>query len=45
MAADNPYNLNAGMKCVKYMLIIINFMFLVSPIAYLKTNAGELPMN
>ncbi|CAD7085757.1 unnamed protein product [Hermetia illucens] len=32
MAADNPYNLNAGMKCVKYMLIIINFMFLLTSI-------------
>lgn len=31
MAASNhSNNLNVGMKCIKYMLFVINFMFVVS---------------
>lgn len=32
MASSNPYNLNSGMKCIKYMLLIINFMFLLTSV-------------
>lgn len=30
MATSHSNNLNVGMKCIKYMLFTINFMFVVS---------------